>query len=89
MCMCVHVELVFGVRVKVCGDLMKLKGPCLLIMNHRTRLDWMYFWCYLIRMGQLPLLKIMLKASLKKVPVAGKSYNRENRVWTKHVIFFW
>jgi len=59
-------------RVKLCGDLRKLQGPCLIIMNHRTRLDWMFFWCYLVRMGYLPNLKIMLKNSLKKVPIAGE-----------------
>ena len=71
---CLSLELVFGVKVRVCGDLKKLQGPCLIIMNHRTRLDWMFFWCYLIRMGDLRKLKIMLKAGLKNIPVAGECF---------------
>ncbi len=65
------VEVVFGVKVKICGDGKKLQGPCLLIMNHRTRFDWMFIWCYLIRMGDLRNLKIVLKESMRKVPVVG------------------
>ena len=63
--------MVFGVRVKICGDGKKLEGPCLLIMNHRTRFDWLFLWCYLARMGDIKKLRIVLKESLKKVPALG------------------
>lgn len=68
-------ELVFGVHVKICGDGKKVQGPCLLIMNHRTRFDWMFLWCYLLRMGDLYKLKIVLKESIKKIPVLGNSWH--------------
>ena len=59
-------------KVRICGDGKRLDGPCLLIMNHRTRFDWMFLWCYLVRMGDLKKLKIVLKDSLKAVPVLGE-----------------
>lgn len=64
-------ELVFGVRVKICGDQKHLDGPCLIIMNHRTRFDWLFLWSYMIRMGNLRHHKIILKQSLKKIPLFG------------------
>lgn len=64
-------ELVFGVRVKICGDQKLLEGPCLIIMNHRTRFDWLFLWSYMIRMGDLRKHKIVLKQSLRKIPLFG------------------
>ena len=61
----------FGVRVKICGDQKRLDGPCLIIMNHRTRFDWLFLWSYMIRMGNLRHHKIILKQSLKKIPLFG------------------
>uniref|UniRef100_A0A4W5PPZ2 Lysocardiolipin acyltransferase 1 n=1 Tax=Hucho hucho TaxID=62062 RepID=A0A4W5PPZ2_9TELE len=43
-------ELVFGVKVH-----------SVIIMNHRTRLDWMFLWCCLLRYSYLRLEKIYLK----------------------------
>lgn len=40
-------------------------------MNHRTRLDWMFFWCVLFRDSNIPTEKIVLKEPLKHVPGAG------------------
>ena len=60
-------------KVRICGDGKKLEGPCLLIMNHRTRFDWMLLWCYLVRMGDMKKFKIVLKDSLKSVPVMGEA----------------
>ncbi|XP_034051072.1 lysocardiolipin acyltransferase 1 isoform X3 [Thalassophryne amazonica] len=40
-------------------------------MNHRTRLDWMFLWCCLLRCSYLRLEKICLKAALKAVPGFG------------------
>ena len=37
-----HTELVFRVRVRVCGDLKRVQGPCVIILNHRTRFDWLF-----------------------------------------------
>lgn len=65
-------EVIFGVQVKISGNVKKLEGPCLLIMNHRTRFDWMFVWCYLMRVGDLQKFKIVLKESLKNIPIVGQ-----------------
>ena len=58
-------------KVKVSGDV-KVQGPCLIVMNHRTRFDWLFLWAYIKRVGDLTRHKIILKASLKHVPIFGE-----------------
>ena len=45
----------------------------IIIMNHRTRLDWMLFWALMARAGirSSSSLKIVLKDSLAKAPIFG------------------
>ncbi|XP_046874363.1 lysocardiolipin acyltransferase 1 [Hypomesus transpacificus] len=64
-------ELVFGVKVVITGDGFIPGERSVIIMNHRTRLDWMFLWCYLLRYSYLRLEKICLKAALKAVPAFG------------------
>ncbi|EPY39125.1 acetyltransferase [Angomonas deanei] len=59
-------------------DLSKLlrspsKGKAkIIIMNHHTRVDWMYLFLFVSRAhGLAPTLRIVLKESLKKIPVVG------------------
>ena len=40
-------------------------------MNHRTRLDWLFYFCILHRLNSLTKIKIVLKDGLKKVPGPG------------------
>ena len=42
-----------------------------IIMNHRTRLDWLYYWSVILRQGKLENEKIILKQELKHIPGAG------------------
>lgn len=42
-----------------------------IIMNHRTRLDWLYYWSVIMRQGKLENEKIILKSKLKHIPGAG------------------
>uniref|UniRef100_A0A1A7X4B6 Lysocardiolipin acyltransferase 1 n=1 Tax=Iconisemion striatum TaxID=60296 RepID=A0A1A7X4B6_9TELE len=64
-------ELVFGVKVVITGDGFIPGERSVIIMNHRTRLDWMFLWCCLLRYSYLRLEKICLKAVLKIVPGFG------------------
>lgn len=64
-------ELVFGVKVVITGDGFVPGERSVIIMNHRTRLDWMFLWCCLLRYSYLRLEKICLKAVLKAVPGFG------------------
>ncbi|RCN52961.1 Acyltransferase [Ancylostoma caninum] len=67
------VEYVFGSNFHVTGDLILRDKPALIIMNHRTRLDWLFLWNALYKMDPLLLTteKISLKAPLKRIPGAG------------------
>ncbi|EGT46978.1 CBN-ACL-8 protein [Caenorhabditis brenneri] len=70
---CSLIEWVFGVKFRVTGDLIDRNEPAILIMNHRTRLDWLFSWNALYKMDPWLLTseKISLKAPLKMIPGAG------------------
>ncbi|CAJ0928355.1 unnamed protein product [Ranitomeya imitator] len=61
-------ELLFGTKVVITGDGFVPGERSVIIMNHRTRLDWMFLWNCLLRYSYLRLEKICLKSSLKAVP---------------------
>ena len=44
-----------------------------MLLNHRTRLDWFYFFSYVFHSSILNRNKIALKAALKWVPGIGKN----------------
>jgi len=46
-------------------------GSSIVLMNHRTRLDWMFYFCVLYRMSALAKIKIILKRGLEKIPGLG------------------
>jgi lysocardiolipin and lysophospholipid acyltransferase len=48
-----------------------INGGTIVVMNHRTRLDWLFYFCVLYRIGKLRDIKIILKESLKFIPGAG------------------
>ncbi|GMT10615.1 hypothetical protein PFISCL1PPCAC_1912 [Pristionchus fissidentatus] len=66
-------SFVFGVHFHVSGDLIERDEPAIILMNHRTRLDWLFLWNALYRMDPwlLTTEKISLKADLKRIPGAG------------------
>ncbi|KAM3718022.1 Lysophosphatidylinositol acyltransferase [Dirofilaria immitis] len=68
-----YLEYIFGIKIKVTGDMINYDQPAIFIMNHRTRLDWMYFWAALFKINPWLLVssKIALKAELRYVPAAG------------------
>lgn len=71
-------EYLFGVRIFVSGDFVDRTKPALIVMNHRTRLDWLFFWNALFRIDPwlLTTEKISLKGILKYVPGAGIYLNK-------------
>jgi lysocardiolipin and lysophospholipid acyltransferase len=57
----------------VTGDnLINDKKRSLIILNHRTRMDWMYIWMLHSRIQILEQLKIVLKAQIKHIPFIGR-----------------
>ncbi|KAH9496107.1 Lysocardiolipin acyltransferase 1 [Bulinus truncatus] len=64
-------ELLMGVKIKVHGQPSPRGTSCLILSNHRTRLDWLFLMSYLCRFSAINEYRISLKASLKKFPGAG------------------
>ncbi|KAL5008608.1 hypothetical protein ScPMuIL_014189 [Solemya velum] len=63
-------------------------GSALIVMNHRTRMDWMFLFSYQVRYGSLSRYIISLKEILKQVPGGGwamqcSSFIFLNRRWEK------
>ncbi|CAF0855490.1 unnamed protein product [Rotaria sp. Silwood1] len=82
-------EDLLNIRIVITGDdLINDKKRSLIILNHRTRLDWMFIWMCHSRYEILNQLKIVLKAQLKHIPCFGWScqhagYLFLERVWTQ------
>ena len=68
-------SVIFGSRTHVRGDRIDHADAAIIIMNHRTRLDWLFFWDALFKIDPwlLTTEKISLKGILKYVPGAGNS----------------
>ena len=49
----------------------KFSKSAIILMNHRTRLDWLFYFCILYRYKALSKIKIILKDGLKKIPGPG------------------
>ncbi|BFZ07073.1 hypothetical protein BsWGS_10112 [Bradybaena similaris] len=64
-------ELLMGVKIVVNGKPSRRSTSCLILANHRTRLDWFFLMSYVCRYGAIDQYRISLKESLKKVPGAG------------------
>lgn len=66
-------ECVIGTRVIVIGDAILPHDKALIVMNHRTRLDWNFLWAGIFHACK-PLahrIKMVLKASVRHIPGAG------------------
>ncbi|KAL9952462.1 hypothetical protein ACROYT_G039724 [Oculina patagonica] len=64
-------EMMFGVKIIVTGDKPPKGENAIIIMNHRCRLDWMFFWSVVARYGELKHEKIIMKYELKHLPGPG------------------
>ncbi|VDN00968.1 unnamed protein product, partial [Thelazia callipaeda] len=66
-------EILFGVKITISGTKIDRTEPALIIMNHRTCLDWLFFWIALIQINPYLLVsqKISLKKIIRYIPGAG------------------
>ncbi|PAA55537.1 hypothetical protein BOX15_Mlig033260g4, partial [Macrostomum lignano] len=64
-------ELFLGLKFRHYGDSIDKRDCAIIIMNHPSRLDWMYIWYLLMRFGCLSTLKIIMKHELKNLPGPG------------------
>ncbi|CAF0997868.1 unnamed protein product [Didymodactylos carnosus] len=81
-------EDLLGIKVVVTGDNLSKDERTIVILNHRTRLDWMFIWVPYSRFESLKKLKIVLKAELKHIPGPGWAMQHSGfiflqRVWAK------
>ncbi|XP_053238978.1 lysocardiolipin acyltransferase 1 isoform X2 [Podarcis raffonei] len=77
-------EIVFGAKVVITGDGFIPGERSVIIMNHRTRMDWMFLWNCLLRYSYLRLEKICLKSSLKGIPGFDNTKARSNEFAEKN-----
>ena len=73
----------FGQETKLFGDHVLAGEPALFIMNHRTRLDWMFLWSPLMAFNTLNQLKVILKDDLKLVPGVGWAMQLNNFIFLR------
>ncbi|XP_038075623.1 lysocardiolipin acyltransferase 1-like [Patiria miniata] len=52
-------ELFMGVTIMTSGDTLQSDEGSIILMNHRTRLDWFFFWAVLHRQSTLRTEKIL------------------------------
>ncbi|CAF1932932.1 probable 1-acyl-sn-glycerol-3-phosphate acyltransferase 5 isoform X1 [Brassica napus] len=68
-------EKINRTKVIFSGDKVPCESRVLLIANHRTEVDWMYFWDLALRKGQIGNMKYVLKSSLMKLPLFGWAFH--------------
>lgn len=66
-------EVVFGVKFFLSGDVIRPGERSVLLLNHRNRLDWNFFWGALAHATAPPAhnCKIVLKSGIRKFPGLG------------------
>lgn len=67
-------EVIYGVKFFLSGDVIRPRERSVILLNHRNRLDWNYFWGALAHATSPPAhnLKIVLKSGIRKFPGLGE-----------------
>jgi len=60
-----------ALHLKNVKNIHKLNANSIVVMNHRTRLDWLFYFCVLYRINGLNSIKVILKDALRKIPGPG------------------
>ena len=62
----------FAVKIRTFGDSGNFKKRSLILMNHCSYFDWMYFWSVSDRQGDLTYWKVITRRlPLRNLPVLG------------------
>ena len=75
-------EVLGGCQTFIGGDYFRPEENSLILLNHRTRVDWNFMWSALLH-GTLPPAhnaKLVLKDDLKNIPGVGKYSVRKQNV---------
>eukprot|EP00245_Coleochaete_scutata_P001988 TRINITY_DN12521_c0_g1_i1.p1 TRINITY_DN12521_c0_g1~~TRINITY_DN12521_c0_g1_i1.p1 ORF type:complete len:394 (+),score=50.34 TRINITY_DN12521_c0_g1_i1:98-1279(+) len=67
-------EAINGCQVVFTGDQLPLRERALVIVNHRTEVDWMYLWSLAYRKGRIGELRFALKSTVRNVPIFGWAF---------------
>ena len=72
-----HLEKLLGINIRTFGFKGHFKKRSLIIMNHVTHFDWLFFWSVIDRHGEFPSWKVVMKEKpLKQLPVLGMLKHR-------------
>ena len=66
-------DIFIGLRVSLSGDLIRSDETSLIVLNHRTRVDWNFLWAAFLH-GSVPPAhnaKMVLKEEVKAIPGLG------------------
>eukprot|EP01126_Amoeba_proteus_P041459 TRINITY_DN4463_c0_g1_i10.p1 TRINITY_DN4463_c0_g1~~TRINITY_DN4463_c0_g1_i10.p1 ORF type:complete len:407 (+),score=57.82 TRINITY_DN4463_c0_g1_i10:180-1223(+) len=66
-------EKLLGTKFRSSGDNTKIGEKALIIVNHRSRLDWLFLWSWFHREGRIVNQKIVMKESMKHLVPFGWS----------------
>ena len=68
-----HTEKVLGIKIRTFGFKGHFKKRSVIIMNHVSHFDWLFFWSVVDRHGDFSFWKVITKEKpLKQVPILGK-----------------
>jgi len=75
------IEKIYGIEMVFTGEGVNRHEKTVMLLNHRTRLDWFYFFSYVFHSSILNRNKIALKAALKWVPGIGWAMQADNYIF--------
>ncbi|KAH3811008.1 lysocardiolipin acyltransferase 1-like [Dreissena polymorpha] len=66
-------ETLYGIKIRITGEVQSFRRDVtsIIVLNHRTRLDWLFYSAVQCRYGSLRNFKISLKNMLRHAPGAG------------------
>lgn len=68
-----HTEKVLGIKIRIFGFKGRFKKRSVIIMNHVSHFDWMFFWSVVDRHGDYSSWKVVMKEKpLRQLPILGR-----------------
>eukprot|EP01118_Nematostelium_gracile_P011300 TRINITY_DN3987_c0_g1_i1.p1 TRINITY_DN3987_c0_g1~~TRINITY_DN3987_c0_g1_i1.p1 ORF type:complete len:376 (-),score=79.00 TRINITY_DN3987_c0_g1_i1:34-1161(-) len=66
-----YVEVINGIKFVITGEQIDPKENIIVMANHPSESEWLFFWSFAVRWHYSGALKVILKDTLRKVPGAG------------------
>merc|ERR1712000_11480 len=74
-------EYVNGTKIIITGDKVPNNEPALLISNHPSEVDWLWFWCIALRKGMAGVTRVLIKKMMLYIPGLGWAMDCANFVF--------